>query len=147
MIISHIWTNTSSQAQVDETHLSVRFKHGIHTIYLFVDTLSPVSDITTELLQLLRERYPQGLTTSVEPPQTTPVPDSAQLAYAVLNVPTDPSRGWKKLKVGEQAEFTPLKAGMKDNAIVAFAFVEDLDDEAVFEVEWPREDEEAYEDA
>lgn len=132
---------------VDDTHISVRFKHGIHTIYLFVDTLAPVSDITSELLLLLRERYPQGLTTSVDPPEVTPVPESTELAYAVLNVPTDPSKGWKKLKIGEQAAFTPLKAGMKDNGIVAFAFVDDLEDEAVFEVEWPREDEEAYEDA
>ncbi|KAK0391780.1 hypothetical protein NLU13_1279 [Sarocladium strictum] len=133
--------------EVDETHISVRFKHGVHTIYLFVDTLAPVSEVTAELLRLLRERYPKGLTTSVDPPKTTPVPESTEIAYAVLNVPTDPTRGWKKLKIGERGEFTPLKAGMKDNGIVAIAFVDSLGDEAVFEVEWPREDEEAYEDA
>jgi hypothetical protein len=132
---------------VDDTHISVRFKHGVHTIYLFVDSLAPVSEVTKELLQLLQERYSEGLTTSLEPPKTTAVPDVTEVAYAVLNVPTDPTRGWKKLKIGEQGEFTPLKAGMKDNGIVAFAFVESLDDEPRFEVEWPREDEEAYEDA
>jgi hypothetical protein len=136
-----------SQAEVDDTHISVRFKHGVHTIYLFVDTLSPVSEVTTELLKLLRERYPEGLTTALNPPKTTSVPESTDIAYAVLNVPTDPTRGWKRLKTGERGEFTPLKAGMKDNGIVAIAFVDSSDDEAIFEVEWPREDEDAYEDA
>lgn len=124
----------------------MRFKHGIHTIYLFVDALAPFSAVTEELTELLRERYPAGLTTAIAPPKTTPVPENPKLAYAVLSIPNDPSRGWKKLKVGEDGSHNPTKAGLKNNSIVAFAFVEDEDDEDVqFEVEWPREDEEMYE--
>lgn len=131
---------------MDETYISVRFKHGVHTIYLFVDTLQPCSDISSELLRLLRDRYPDGLTTSIDPPKITPIPDETSITYAVLNVANDPTRGWKKLKTGEQGEILPQKAGMKENSIVAFAFVDSLDDEPDFEVEWPREDEEVYEE-
>ncbi|KND91090.1 hypothetical protein TOPH_04400 [Tolypocladium ophioglossoides CBS 100239] len=94
---------------VDEAHISVRFKHGVHTIYLFVDALAPFSAVTQELLDLLRERYPSGLTTSVAPPKQTPVPSDAKLAYGVLTVPNDPSRGWKRLKVGEDEKYNPTK--------------------------------------
>ncbi|KEY64622.1 hypothetical protein S7711_02826 [Stachybotrys chartarum IBT 7711] len=130
-------------ASIDDAHISVRFKYGIHTIYLFVDTLQPFSDITAELLELLRERYPTGLNASVDSPEKTPIPDDAKLAYGVLNVPTDPTRGWKKLNVGEDEVFTPTKAGLKHNSIVAFNFVEDEEEEVLFEVEWPRDEEDS----
>ncbi|KAH7001094.1 hypothetical protein EDB80DRAFT_721471 [Ilyonectria destructans] len=133
-------------SELDDTHISVRFRHGIHTIYLFVDALAPFSAITTQLLETLQERYPGGLTTSIAPPKTTPVPEEtdAVVAYGVLTVPNDPTRGWKKLN-HKNGESTPTKLGLKNNSLVAFAFVEDEDDEAEFEVEWPREDEDMYE--
>ncbi|KAH7122141.1 hypothetical protein B0J13DRAFT_567016 [Dactylonectria estremocensis] len=132
--------------EIDDTHISVRFRHGIHTIFLFVDALAPFSAITAELLETLQERYPRGLTTSIAPPKTTSIPEEsgAVVAYGVLTVPNDPSRGWKKLKANS-AGSTPTKLGLKNNSLVAFAFVEDEDDEPVFEVEWPREDDEIYE--
>ncbi|CAM1504872.1 Fc.00g024630.m01.CDS01 [Cosmosporella sp. VM-42] len=132
--------------EVDDAHISVRFKHGIHTIYLFVDALAPFSAITTELLEILQERYPNGLTTSIAPPKTTAVSTDATIMYGVLSVPNDISRGWKKLKIGN-GESTPTKLGLKNNSLVAFAFVDDEDDEVDFEVEWPKEDEELYEQA
>lgn len=131
-------------ATVDDAHISVRFKHGIHTIYLFVDALAPFSAVTQELLELLRERYPSGLTTSVAPPKRTPIPPGARLAYGVLDAQADPSKGWKRLKVGDDDEWTPTRCGLKSNSIVAFAVLDDGDDELLFEVEWPREDEELY---
>ena len=135
------------QASVDDTHISVRFKHGVHTVYLFVDTLAPMSAVSQELLELLRERYPSGLTTSVAPPAQTPIPSDARLAYGVLAVPNDPSRGWKQLKVGADEELSPTKCGLKDNSIVAFAVLGEGDDkdDVEFQVEWPREDEDLYE--
>lgn len=132
--------------EVDDAHISVRFKHGIHTIYLFVDALAPFSEITKELLAVLRERYPAGLTTAIAPPKTTEISDDATLAYAVLTIPNDISKGWKQLKVGD-GKSTPTKLGLKNNSLVAFAVVEDEDDEVEFEVEWPREDEELYDQA
>ncbi|KAK7430986.1 hypothetical protein QQZ08_002516 [Neonectria magnoliae] len=133
-------------AELDDAHISVRFKHGIHTIYLFVDSLAPFKSITAQLLEVLQERYPNGLTTSLDPAKTTPVPEGADanVAYAVLSVPNDPTRGWKQLS-SSKLDSSSTKLGLKNNSLVAFAFVEDEDDEAVFEVEWPREDEEMYE--
>ena len=58
-------------------------------------------------------------------------------------MPTDPTRGWKKLKIGEG--HSPAKVGLRENSIVAFAFVDDEDDgDVLFEVEWPKDDEEMY---
>ena len=128
----------------------MRFKHGIHTIYLFIDALAPMSETTSELLKLLRERYPDGLTASIDPPKTTVISAGADLAYGLLNVHNDPTKGWKRIKIGERSEFTPTKAGLKDNSIVAIAFLDaakEGEEEVVFEVEWPREDEEMYDQA
>lgn len=132
---------------MDDAHISVRFKHGIHTIYLFVDAQAPFSDVSKELIGLLRERYPDGLTTTVAPPKTTTIPDEPKLAYGVLNIPNDPTKGWKRIKAGEDESSSPSKCGLKTNSIVAFTFLSDdaVEDDVLFEVEWPREDDEMYE--
>jgi hypothetical protein len=130
---------------VDDTQISVRFKHGIHTIYLFVDALAPFADVTKELLELLRDRYPAGLTTSTSPPLETKIPaGDAKIIYGVLKSPRDPLRGWKTLEIGDGSTYTPSKCGLENNSIVAFAFP-DHEGEAEFEVEWPREWEEEEE--
>ncbi|KAG5663513.1 hypothetical protein KAF25_001449 [Fusarium avenaceum] len=129
---------------VDDAHISVRFKHGIHTIYLFIDALAPFSNVTAELLSVLNERYPQGLTTAISPFRTTSVNADSTLAYGALKVPNDPSAGWVRLKTGNE-EMTPTKLGLKNNSLIAFTILDDEDDEPEFEVEWPREDEELYE--
>lgn len=124
----------------------MRFKHGIHTIYLYVDSLSPVSAVSKDLRELLQDRYPRGLTASLDSPTKTPIPsEDVTIAYAVLNVPNDPTRGWKRLNIPDERRISASKAGLKDNGIVAFAFVEDEDEEPVFLVEWPKEDEEMLE--
>lgn len=120
--------------------LTIRLKHGIHTIFIFVDPLAPFSTITDELLEVLRERYPDGLTTSIAPPKSTPVPessDSVHVAYALMKSPTDPSQGWRNLRVSPTD--TPIEKGLKDNCAVAFAFQdpEDADANVHFDVEWP----------
>lgn len=108
-----------------------------------------MSEVTKELVELLRERYPGGLTTTIAPPKTTTVPSDPQIAYGVLNVPNDPSRGWKKLRTGDDDSSTPAKCGLKNNSIVAFTFISDPDedDEVLFEVEWPKDDDDMYEQA
>lgn len=133
-----------------DTHISVRLKHGIHTIYLFVDFQDSVRAVSNQLRTILRERYPRGLTTSLESFDKTPLPDEdddVRIAYAVLNVPSDPARGWKRLKTDDDENITASRAGFKDNGIVAFTFVaaDEEDDEPIFQVEWPREDEEGFE--
>lgn len=134
--------------ELTDSHISVRLKHGTHTIYLFVDSLDPMRAVSEELLLLLRDRYPEGLTKSIDPPEQTPIPAEGEpvtIAYAVLRIPNDPTRGWKRLKVDDDESFSAGKVGLKDNGIVAFTFVDDDDDDPEFAVEWPKEDEEMYE--
>lgn len=130
--------------------MSVRFKHGIHTIYLFVDSMGTMATVTEDLCGLLRERYPNGLTTSLAPAKTTDVPaaaDKVRVVYGVLNTANDPTRGWKRIKKDGQGHESPPDFGLKPNGIVAFAFVgeDEEDEDVVFEVEWPKEDDEMYE--
>ncbi|KAG5926662.1 hypothetical protein E4U53_003032 [Claviceps sorghi] len=131
---------------VGDEHISVRFKHGIHTFYLFVEASAPMSKVSEELIGILKDRYSGGLTTSISPPKTTPLPSVPSLAYGTLNVPSDPSKGWKRVDTGEDEVNSPAKCGFKNNSIVAFNFVTDSPDHEVsFEVQWPKDDEELYE--
>ncbi|KAK0719246.1 hypothetical protein B0H67DRAFT_551647 [Lasiosphaeris hirsuta] len=140
-------TGTSDSS--DTGVLTLRLKHGIHTVFLFVTPDQTFADITADLLELLRERYPDGLTTSVAPPKTTPIPasdDGSRVIYGVLKAPADWAQGWKNLR----AEESDTVAGkrLKDMAPVAFAFAGE--DEAlrdvVFEVEVPVLEEEEEEE-
>ncbi|PMB69465.1 hypothetical protein BM221_004109 [Beauveria bassiana] len=134
-------------AEIDDSHISVRFRHGVHIIYLFVESQAPFSDISSELAAILRDRYPGGLTTSLKPPTTTEIPAQPKFVYGVLNKHNDPARGWKRLNVGSDEDFTPTKCGLKHNSLVAFMLQDGSDDpdDVVFRVEWPSEDEELYE--
>ncbi len=127
----------------------MRFRHGVHAFYIYVDPQAPFSQVTDELVSILRECYPAGLTTSLSPPKTTPVPASGrpQLAYGALTVANDPAQGWKRINIGAEGTSTPAKCNVKNNSLVAFMFVDEgaEDDEVVFEVEWPRDDDEMYE--
>ncbi|KAI1497014.1 hypothetical protein F5X99DRAFT_398490 [Biscogniauxia marginata] len=133
---------------IHDIDLSIRFKHGIHTIFLFVDPLKPFSDVQEELLDVLRERYPEGLTTSVPSPTKTELPDEpSQIVFAVPKAPADPTQGWKPLDV--QEDDTPASRNLKDNTIVAFAIRhEDADDdeEMAFQVAFPSWEEEDVEE-
>ncbi|XXH06146.1 hypothetical protein Hte_012592 [Hypoxylon texense] len=127
--------------------LSIRFKHGVYTILLFVDPTKPFSDIAEELLETLQERYPDGLATSAGSPKTALPESPLQIDFAVPKVPLDPSQGWIPLDVMKKD--TPTNKGLKDNDVVAFAFKPadaDEDYETVFEVEFPRFDDDEEED-
>jgi hypothetical protein len=99
------------------------------------------SRLTTELLEILRDRYPNGLAASTEQPEpTTPVPASdtdVRLAYALPKNPNDLSEGWKNLKA--QPDDTLGKKGLRDLCHVAFALLDaDADEaDAEFRVEVP----------
>ncbi|KAI1384244.1 uncharacterized protein F4822DRAFT_419138 [Hypoxylon trugodes] len=131
----------ASRTQLHDVDLSVRFKHGIHTVFLFVDSMKPFSDIAEQLLEVLKDRYPSGLTTSITSLEKTELPSTPnQIKFAVPKEKTDQylSQGWKPLQTGKKE--TPASIGIQNNAIVAFAFVpEDADDdyEAEFTVDVP----------
>lgn len=133
------------QTDLDDANISVRFKHGIHTIYLFIDALAPFSSAAAELLNVLIERYPDGLTKSFDSSEKTTYDADSTLAFGVLKTPNDPSSGWAKLKTGD-GEKTPAALGLKNNSLLAFAVLDEEGDEPEFEVEWPKEDEELYEE-
>ncbi|OTB01327.1 hypothetical protein M426DRAFT_221528 [Hypoxylon sp. CI-4A] len=130
------------QDELSDIDLSIRFKHGIHTILLFVDPTSSFVDIADELLGILRERYPKGLTGSTASSEKTQPPsDPEQVEFAIPKSATDLSQGWTPLDVGKKV--TPVSQGIKNNDIVAFAFRpddEDEDYEVEFEVDYPRFD-------
>lgn len=128
--------------QPDDTDLRLRLKYGKHTIFLFVDPLAPFSDITTELVQVLRERYPDGLSASRASPSATPLPADGEefhVAYAILKTPSDPSQGWKNLNITGTEK--PIDLKIKQNTVLAFAFQDELEATAPFNVEWPSYDE------
>ncbi len=126
--------------RVGAVPLSLKFKHGTHTVFLFVDALGPFSKITEELLEVLRERYPDGLSVSSSRPDLTKIPAADQrvrVSYAVLNSPRDTSSGWRNLDISGKE--TPVSKGLKENAVVAFAIQTDDDAaEPNFEVEFAR---------
>ncbi len=126
--------------------VSLRLKHGAHTFFLFVDPLSPFSKITDELLEILRERYPDGLSQSTRGGDITQVPaegETAHVSYAVLRNTRDQLSGWKNLNI--EGDETPASKSLKDNAVVAFAIHTgdiDEDEEPQFQVEFPELDDE-----
>ncbi|KAI2620484.1 hypothetical protein GGR54DRAFT_601270 [Hypoxylon sp. NC1633] len=134
--------------KLQDLDLSVRFKYGIHTIVLFVDPESTFSNIAEELLEILRERYPRGLSAALANPKKTELPDDhLQIEFAKLKRPSNPSSGWIPLKAGEKD--TPATKEIKNNGTLAFAFrPQDAaeDDDVVFKVEVYYDDE-GYQDS
>ncbi|KAI0444397.1 hypothetical protein F4803DRAFT_255715 [Xylaria telfairii] len=127
---------------IRDIDLSIRFKHGIHTIFLFVDPMATFSHIQEELLVLLKERHPNGIITPGSPEKTELPTSASQIKFAVLNDKTDPAQGWKPLVF--ELDDAPVDKGFQDNMIVAFAIApDDADDadEVTFEVEFPSYDE------
>lgn len=122
--------------------ITVRFKHGIHTIFLFVEPTTTFDEVSSELLEILHERYPDGLTTSLSQPKTVLPSDPSLIEFGILKMATDPSQGWRALKIGPKD--TPTTKGVKDGMTLAFAFRhedEEKPGQTPFEVEFP-----SYED-
>ncbi|GAW11548.1 hypothetical protein ANO14919_008950 [Xylariales sp. No.14919] len=132
--------------KVRDIDLSIRFKHGNQTIFLFVDAMATFGQIQVELLGILEERYPDGILTSTIPPRRTNLPtDASQIKFAVLKNKVDPTEGWDPLDF--ELDDHPVDKGFEDNMMVAFAMVTDDTDDAHFEVEFPSYEEDELEDA
>jgi len=100
--------------------------------------------ISAELLSILQDRFPEGLTSSISPPKTTRVPpagsaqaEKVRIAYGVPRNSTDPSQGWINLNASYTD--TVFEKGLADYSSVAFALIpagQDVDDsDVVFDVE------------
>lgn len=123
---------------MDDPEISIRLKYGIHTIFLFAMPDWPFSRLTTELLSILRDRYPNGLTPSIAQPDATPVPPNdgdVNIAYALPKNQHNLSGGWKNLKA--QPGDTLGQKGLTDMCSVAFALLDSGTDvaDAEFQVE------------
>ncbi|CAK7225721.1 hypothetical protein SEUCBS140593_005999 [Sporothrix eucalyptigena] len=123
--------------------ISLRFKYGPHTIFLFVDRVASFDAISTQLLAVLRERYPRGLLQG-DPslPGNTAVPPAGQACHIVYGLPRNPRdlvAGWRAVNV-EGENPTTLK--LRQNAVLAFALETDSDPKPEFRVEIPTFDEE-----
>jgi hypothetical protein len=128
----------------DDPEVTIRLKYGIHTVFISAMVDWPFSQLTAELLSILRDRYPNGLTASISQPQLIPIPDSdVKVAYALPKNPADLAQGWKAINARETDVLG--KKGVTDMSSVAFAFVGDNIDEANpnFVVEVPVLEEEA----
>lgn len=116
---------------MDDYTLSIRFKYGVHTILLFIDSNQKFSEISSNLLEILRERYPDGLTINREEPDNlTPLPSQTgdmRIAYGAPVNPNDLTQGWRD--VSAEDTDTPLTIGLKNNTPLAFAFVPAYEDE------------------
>ncbi|KAL1837595.1 hypothetical protein VTJ49DRAFT_3613 [Mycothermus thermophilus] len=122
---------------VDDLQISLRLRYGVHVIFIIAMLDWTFEQLTTELLSILRDRYPEGLRR--EPPlpslpglptapsseETTPIPAEGadvRVAYALPQNPNDFSAGWKNLKA--QPGDTLKKKGIKDWSSLAFVFVD-----------------------
>ncbi|KAK0624526.1 hypothetical protein B0T17DRAFT_616745 [Bombardia bombarda] len=139
---------------VDDPQITLRLKHGIHTIFLFAVLDWKFSRVTSELLAILRDRYPDGLVTSALPKKTTPVPRAPvhdsndhdiRVAYAAPRNPNDLSQGWKRINVRERDTLADKQ--LTDLSAVAFALIspEEEDDIVEFQVELPISEDAEYE--
>ncbi|KAI1445951.1 hypothetical protein F5Y02DRAFT_384880 [Annulohypoxylon stygium] len=133
--------------ELKDTDRSISFKYGVHTIFLFVDPMKPLIDVAEELLEILTERYPKGLTSfSPEKGQSKiQLPDDPQqIEFALPKVPTDLSQGWDAIDSAKTQ--TPVDIGLQNNNVVAFTFRpsdSDSDYELDFQVDIPELDDDA----
>ncbi|KJR89024.1 uncharacterized protein SPSK_07991 [Sporothrix schenckii 1099-18] len=120
--------------------ISLRFKYGPQTIFLFVDRSATFDAISTQLLEVLRERYPRGLANAAMLPETTPIPaagEEARVVYAAPKNLRDLAAGWKPLNT-DNGE-TPASMRLRENAALAFAIQkgDEIGEAASFHVEIP----------
>ncbi|KAK4129844.1 hypothetical protein N657DRAFT_653111 [Parathielavia appendiculata] len=125
---------------VDDPQITIRFKYGIHIIFMFAMLDWTFSRLTDELLSVLRDRYPKGLTASIGEPEATTLPTSGsdfKLVYALPKTASDLSRGWNVIKAGPND--TLGAKGLTEMCSVAFAFLDPDANEtdAEFPVELP----------
>ncbi|KAI2469591.1 hypothetical protein F4781DRAFT_431296 [Annulohypoxylon bovei var. microspora] len=134
-------SDQDDQDEINDLDLSIRFKYGVHTIFLFVQPMKSFTDIAEELLEVLADRYPDGLTTfSPEKGKTNlELPDEPRrIEFALPKVPTDLSQGWNALDSAKRE--TMVDAGIENNTVVAFTFRPsdaDPEYEPEFQVDFP----------
>ena len=84
--------------------------------FLLVSPLAPFDSIAKELLEVLKMRYPTGLSTTATSPDKIELPeDHLQIKFALPKSPIDLSQGWSLIETQEKD--TPVDKGIKDNSL------------------------------
>ncbi|KAK4646868.1 uncharacterized protein QC761_100860 [Podospora bellae-mahoneyi] len=139
-----------SAAVIDDspTALTIILKHGITSVFLFASPSWTFEKLSANLLEVLRDRYPEGVPKSTEKESAiTPIPTEDADVRVVFGTPRDAddyTRGFKKFDVSP--EDTLGKKGLKKVSTLAFALLEpdqDEDEPVKFEVAFPINDVEA----
>ena len=127
--------------EIDSSALTLRFKHSKHTILLFAEPLTTITELRDELLTTLRERYPKGL--PLEHSDTAKLPTAVrEIRLGIPKDQYDPHKGWVELETDEILAGTPKSLGLKDGCMVAFVFEKDLEGgQTEFNVSFPVLDE------
>jgi hypothetical protein len=106
-------------------------------VLLFAESSTPFTTILTDLLEVLRERYPAGLPMGKDQIMTEIPTDIADVALAEASDQYDISKGWTELDLGGNIRESPASLRLKDGAILAFTFTGDEDVSVEFYVEQP----------
>jgi len=107
------------------THLTLRFKHGNLTVFVFADELATISQIKQDLLETLRDTKPDGLlpSPSSNSSESIALPDSAE--DIILGVPVnknDLTEGWSEMESEEEDvnKECPKTLGLRNADALAF---------------------------
>ncbi|KAK3392861.1 hypothetical protein B0H63DRAFT_443159 [Podospora didyma] len=147
----HTWLTLVNQPprahQVDDTQITLKFKHGLHTICIIAGLDWDFSHLNSELLSILQDRYPEGLSArddELGAITTTPVPGpgdeaTVKLVYGIPKnkspddlKPTS-SEDWVELQYQDTDKIKDHRK-LKDMSDVAFLLL-DADDDGE-NVEW-----------
>ncbi|KAG9249274.1 hypothetical protein BJ878DRAFT_450635 [Calycina marina] len=120
-------------------------RHKKTIILILAEPILPIRSLKVELLEILEERYPNGVGPSVQstgssrPEARHPIPSSRQeIMLGILKNEYDHASGWEGIAADERETLHGL--GLKDKQSIAFAFKGEGESEGKFEVEWPNFD-------
>ncbi|KAL5630111.1 hypothetical protein BROUX41_001717 [Berkeleyomyces rouxiae] len=110
----------NNKAEISDTDVSVRFKIGLHTFALFIDSLSLWSTISEQLSAIIKARYGATGLATFNNSIALPTTQKWRIVYAKPKNLQDGGDGWTPLKFDEETE-TPARSGLTDGCVLAFA--------------------------
>ncbi|EWC43580.1 hypothetical protein DRE_01467 [Drechslerella stenobrocha 248] len=119
--------------------LSVVLKYSTASFFVLVPTAGTFSALQSTLLSLVTANAAH-----LPPSLTTNLPDTPQsLRFGVPKDPADPKKSGFVALDERSSRGTLVAAGIKDNAVLAFAIVSPADEDSwdgEFDVQWPVDD-------
>lgn len=121
-------TTLQGTEKPNSTSLTLRAKHGLTTVFLFVQLSDSLLSVKAQIHELLQENKDNIV---------TPIPDSAD--EIILGAPIDQadlSKGFHILPNQDKKKTTVQDAGFKDMSVIGYKVGEDAD----FGIEIPKDD-------